>query len=87
MENFCSVVFQQIFEKWEIKSDWENEIISEKKKKFLLTSFQRQQKNLKLKIFQLFWKKKKNSFVNIKRKFLNINKACQNIDIPTKTVS
>ena len=32
-------------------------------------------------------KKKKNSFVNIKRKFLNINKACQNIDIPTKTVS
>ena len=34
-----------------------------------------------------FEKKKKNSFVNIKRKFLNINKACQNIDIPTKTVS
>ena len=34
MENFCPVVFQQIFEKWEIKSDWENEIISGKKKVF-----------------------------------------------------
>ena len=34
-----------------------------------------------------YFEKKKTSFVNIKRKLLNINNACQNMDIPTKTVS
>ena len=77
--------------------------LSQKKKKVFINFFPKAAKELKTQnisnfmqnesndslkeALNYFEKKKKKSFVNIKRKFLNINKACQNIDIPTKTVS